>query len=329
MTEPALKNVTAARVLPLAQKRRWSSLLFRLRIEEFIALVFFGPMVYLTAKAYFFLDAQGHVSRRFVGDVERVFAVVIVAVLVMFIARYRPRWKALRDALPFVYCIAIYTNLHDTIHFANPHDIHDKLIAIDGWLFGVQPCVWAQQFVRPWLTEIMSFCYMLFFLWSPLLAGVLYFQKKKTEFRNTLASVILCFYTGYILYVICPAVPPRITLSHMFTVGFNGTPIAGAALKMISILPEDSRAAFPSLHSAVTLLTLLFAWKYARILFWAILPFCTGLFLSTIYLRHHYVVDLLAGFALGILAFFYGPRIEAWWQSRRPGTDRVISNRIV
>lgn len=318
MSRSISKAADAEQSVSAIQNHRWLSAPFRLRIEEFIALVFFGPMVYLTAKAYFFFEAQGHVPKRFVGDVQRVAAVVVVIAFVILIARFRPSWTLLRDGLPFGFCIAIYTNLHDTIHFANPHDIHDALIAIDGWLFGVQPCVWVQQFIHPWLTEIFSFCYMLFFLWAPLVAAVLYFQGKKTEFRNTLVSVILCFYTGYFLYIIFPAAPPRITLEHMFTVRFDGTPIADAALKMISVLPSDSRAAFPSLHCAVTLLALLFAWKYSRTLFWIILPFCVGLILSTIYLRHHYVIDDVAGFALGILAFIYGPRIDAWWRSHQP-----------
>jgi membrane-associated phospholipid phosphatase len=318
MTEPTDTDIRTDQSQSDLKKRHWLSNIFRLRIEEFLALLFFAPMVYLTAKAYLFFAAEGHVSRRFVGGVQRAIAVVIVVGITALIARFRPNWKVLRDGLPFAFCIAIYTNLHDTIHFANPHDIHDTLIAIDGWLFGVQPCVWAQQFVRPWLTEILSFCYMLFFLWSPLLASVLYFQGKKTEFRYTLASIILCFYAGYILYVAFPAVPPRITLEDLFTVKFDGTPIADAAQTMINVLPSHSRAAFPSLHAAVTLVTLLFAWKYARLLFWLILPFCTGLLISTIYLRHHYAIDLIAGFALGILAFMYGPRIEAWWQSHHP-----------
>jgi len=305
---------------------RYFQWVFRLRIEEFLALLFFGPMVYLTAKAYLFFKASGKVPRVFVGDVQRVFAVVVVIVIALLISKYRPNWKFLRDSLPFAYCLAIYTNLHDTIHFANPHDIHSTLIAIDQWLFGVQPAVWAQQFIHPVLTEIFSFCYMIFFLFAPLVAFTLYLQGRKGPFRETLVSVILCFYTGYILYVIFPAVPPRITLKEMYTIQFNGTPIADAALNMVSLLPSDSRAAFPSLHSAVTLLSLMFAFKYVRWLFWVMLPFCTGLLLSTIYLRHHYVIDLIAGFVLGILAFIFGPKIDRWWRSRNPKPAEAGSN---
>ncbi|UCE64902.1 MAG: inositol phosphorylceramide synthase [Candidatus Zixiibacteriota bacterium] len=300
-----------------AAKSCWYSAIFRLRIEEFIALVFFFPMLYFTAKAYMYFKSQGDVPNVFVGDVQRVFGIIIAVIITLLITRYRPGWTFLRDSLPFAFCIAIYTNLHDTIHFANPNDIHHYLIAIDQWMFGAQPAVWAERFIHPVLTEIFSFCYMIFFAFGPAVALTLYLQKRKTEFRAVMVSVVLCFYAGYLLYVLFPAVPPRITLQHLFTIKFNGTPLADTAIAMINVLPRESRAAFPSLHAAVTLLSLVLAYKYVRWLFWILLPFCTGLLLSTVYLRHHYVIDLIAGFILSILALIYGPRVDAWWNSRR------------
>jgi len=295
----------------------WYGWIYGLRIEEFLAFLFFGPMVYFTSKAYFYFKAAGDVPRVFIGDVQRVFAIISVVVISLLITRYRPRWTFLRDSLPFAYCLAIYTNLHDTIHFVNPNDVHHALIAIDQWIFGVQPAVWAERFIHPALTEIFSFCYMIFFLFAPLVAFTLYLKGKKSEFRETLVSVVLCFYAGYILYVIFPAAPPRIMLKDMYSLHFNGTPIADAALGIVNLLPSDSRAAFPSLHAAVTLLSLIFAFKYIRWLFFLMFPFCAGLILSTIYLRHHYVVDLVAGFILGIAAFIFAPKIDRWWRARR------------
>ncbi|MEE9555327.1 MAG: phosphatase PAP2 family protein [candidate division Zixibacteria bacterium] len=306
-----------------ASRAPWFNRIFNLRIEEFLALLFFGPMVYLTAKTYLFFKTAGDVPRVFIGDVQRVFGILVVVGITLLIIRYRPKWTFLRDTLPFAYCLAIYTNLHDTIHFANPNDIHDTLIAIDQWMFGVQPVVWAEQFIQPVLTEFFSFCYMIFFLFAPIVALTLLVNGRRTQFRETLISVILCFYAGYILYVIFPAAPPRIMLKDMYTIGFNGTPIADAALMMVNLLPSDSRAAFPSLHAAVTLLSLMFAFKYVRWLFWAMLPFCTGLILSTIYLRHHYVIDLLVGFLLGVLAFIYGPKIDYWWTSKSRSGEAI------
>ncbi len=309
---------------------RLKCFIFSFRIEEFAALLFFFPMAYLTIKAYTYFLALGNVPNVFKGDMKRLIIVVIVIIIAYLIARYRRNWRLLRDLLPFSYCLAIYTNLHDTVHFANPNDIHDSLIAVDQWLFGVQPCVWAQRFIHPTLTDIFSFCYMIFFLFAPIVALVLYLKKMRLEFRETLVTVILCFYCGYILYVLFPAAPPRLTLKHLFYVKFDGSPIHDMETMMFNVLPSESRCAFPSLHAAVTLLSLMFAWKYTRITFWILLPFCLGLFLSTIYLRHHYVVDLLAGWALAVLAFWLLPRLDRWWRAKAEScaAERERANRL-
>jgi membrane-associated phospholipid phosphatase len=51
--------------------------------------------------------------------------------------------------------------------------------------------------------------------------------------------------------------------------------------------------------------------------FWIALPLAVGLWVSTIYLRHHYVVDLLAGFALAPVALWAAPRLDRWWAARQ------------
>jgi len=300
----------------MAILNRLKRFVFSMRLEEFVAFVYFWPMAYFTFKAYAYFQSQGDIPRRFTGDMQRLGAVVLAILITYIIARKKPNWAFLRDALPFAYCLAIYTNLHDTVHFVNPHDIQDKLIAIDQWLFGLQPSVWAEQFIRPWLTELLSFCYMLFFLLAPLVAFILYLKKRRAEFRETLSTVILCFYMGYFFYILFPAVSPSIALSDMYRLHFDGTPLADAELKLISILPSQARDAFPSLHTAVTLLTLAFAFKYLRWLFWLLLPVCIGLLVATVYLRHHYVIDLIAGVFLALAAYLIIPRLERWWQAQ-------------
>jgi membrane-associated phospholipid phosphatase len=80
-------------------------------------------------------------------------------------------------------------------------------------------------------------------------------------------------------------------------------------------MPNDAaRAAFPSLHSAVSILALYYAWKYCRWFFPILLAFVAGLLVSTVYLRHHWVVDLLAGALLVPWALWITPRFEAWWR---------------
>ncbi len=131
--------------------------------------------------------------------------------------------------------------------------------------------------------------------------------------------MLVCFYLGYVLYVVFPAAPPRLVLVFEFTKNLRGysqvfsTLSAGA----FALLPTDSRAAFPSLHTAVSTVALIYAWRYARPFFYVLVPFVLGLWASTIYLRHHYFVDLVAGWLLAPLAVWMAPHIEAFWRRQQ------------
>jgi membrane-associated phospholipid phosphatase len=66
-------------------------------------------------------------------------------------------------------------------------------------------------------------------------------------------------------------------------------------------------------------MTLYYARKFReRALTALLLPAVTGLILSTVYLRYHYVVDVLAGIALTVLTVYLAPPLYAW-SSRSTG----------
>lgn len=294
-----------------------------MRPEEAIAVLFLLPTTWLTVVAHYFAPESGVVGPRFAGGVIRIGVAFLCAATLYLSARRKPAYGTplfvLREMLPFLLCILIYTNLHDTIGFVNPNDIHQYLIDLDVWLFGVEPCLWAEQFYTRARTEIFQLFYMSFSILAPAVPLVLLAQKRFEDFRLAALSIILCFYVGYVLYLLFPAAPPRIVLASEFKKNLGGDPLFAtmAANSALSLLPTDSRAAFPSLHAAVSLLSLGLAWRFTRGLFVALLPLVLGLWVSTIYLRHHYVVDLFAGFALAPLAYWLAPRLDEWWRKQR------------
>ena len=294
-----------------------------MRPEEAIAVLFLLPTTWLTVVAHYFAPESGVVGPRFAGGVIRIGVAFVCAATLYLSARRKPAYGTplfvLREMLPFLLCILIYTNLHDTIGFVNPNDIHQYLIDLDVWLFGVEPCLWAEQFYTRARTEIFQLSYLSFSILAPAGPLVLLAQKRFEDFRRAALSIILCFYVGYVLYVLFPAAPPRIVLASEFKKNLGGDPLFAsmAANSALALLPTDSRAAFPSLHAAVSLLSLGLAWRFTRGLFVALLPLVLGLWVSTVYLRHHYVVDLFAGFLLAPLAYWLAPRLEAWWQRQR------------
>jgi membrane-associated phospholipid phosphatase len=302
--------------------------LFRLRVEEAIALAFLVPTTWLTVTAYLYGLEAGVLGARYPGGVVRL-SVAAAALAVLALAlRLRPGSRAargLRETVPFLACVLIYTNLHDTIGFVNPHDVHYWLIGLDRALFGVEPCVWAERFITPARTELMQFLYLNFFWIAPSTSLLLLLRRRWSEFRATTLGVVVCFYLGYALYVMFPAAPPRLVLVYEFSRNLRGYPVGFSALsaRAFALLPVDSRAAFPSLHAAVSLVVLVYAWRYLRSWFFVLLPFVIGLWVSTIYLRHHYFVDLVAGWALAPVALAGAPRLDAWWSRRQRALGHV------
>jgi membrane-associated phospholipid phosphatase len=306
---------------------RLRRLLFRLRPEEVVALAFVLPTSWLTIAAYLYAREAGVLGPRYPGGVVRL---ALVVALLAGLALALRRWpgstavRGLRETVPLLACFLIYTNLHDTIGFVNPHDVHHWLAALDGLIFGVQPCVWAERFITPARTEVMNFLYFNFFWIAPSTSLILLVQRRWPEFRAATLGVVTCFFMGYALYVVFPAAPPRLVLVYEFTKNLRGYPVGFSSLSAsaFSLLPVNSRAAFPSLHTASSLVALVFAWRYLRWRLWKwnvrwwfflLLPFVLGLWASTIYLRHHYFVDLVAGWLLAPVAVWTAPRVDAWW----------------
>jgi membrane-associated phospholipid phosphatase len=68
---------------------------------------------------------------------------------------------------------------------------------------------------------------------------------------------------------------------------------------------ERPTAAFPSSHVGIaTVLMILAIQARNKILFFALLPLYLLLCVATVYLKAHYVIDSISGFAVGI-GFFY------------------------
>ncbi len=55
----------------------------------------------------------------------------------------------------------------------------------------------------------------------------------------------------------------------------------------------------PSGHTQMVLMVLFLARRYEKVLFYVFLPIICGLILSTVYLRYHYVIDLIGRCGIG------------------------------
>ena len=300
--------------------------IFKLRLEEFLALVLLIPMLFFMVIYY---NKDGFRA----SNVDRFLITGLVFFLFLGIIKLKDLelllkskvgrlikiiLEFLRETLPFAFCISIYTNMHDMVHLVNPNDVDASLIAWDDFLLGFQPAIYLEPFITPELTDFMYFSYSSFLIYILLFTMYLYVKKKKVAFRETLVSVILTFYIGYVGYVIFPAVGPKFTMSHLFETSLSGTFISDrlSFLMNYEISEYTRRDCFPSLHNGVIFLILLFAFKYEKIYAYLFFPFAIALFISTLYLRYHYFVDMIAGFLLAIIIFYLGPVMNNHWEKK-------------
>ncbi|HEU4724641.1 MAG TPA: hypothetical protein VFU59_04995, partial [Candidatus Eisenbacteria bacterium] len=201
-----------------AARGGFARLLFSFRPEEVATLLLFVPMAYALGSIAAFgggMPLRGPTAGYPDAFTRLVFLAGSVVVF-LWVVRTKPEWTFARDVLPFLFAANVYANLHDMIAFFAAPDITNFLYELDVKLFGVEPTVWAQRFATPLLTDFFTICYWLFYVLPPLLGLLLYLRGEWQSFRETLVSIVLCLYVGYIGYVALPAGPPRYTIPELF-----------------------------------------------------------------------------------------------------------------
>lgn len=199
----------------------------------------------------------------------------------------------------------IFHELQYLVHPVHPVDIDTGLLAMDYALFGVNPTQWCEQFTVPWLTEYLQLAYMSFYFLPFMLCAPLYRRHHWEAFQASLCALLLGYYTSYLLYFLAPARGPRFYLEH--TTPLHGLWLATFLQQTLDALEGIQRDAFPSGHTAIAVIVLGMAARYQpqRL---PVLSLITGsLIVSTVYLRYHYVIDVVAGvfLALGCIATAY------------------------
>ncbi len=236
-----------------------------------------------------------------------------------------PALLVIRDFVPFLVALVLYETLHDLTPLLR-HDVVDgALIAIDRKLFGVDAAVWMGRFGSPWLTRVRVFCYLSYFFAPAILAALIYWADRRQLFRDFLVSLCVTTLLGYTGYLLVPAVGPYIYQAALFPARLPGGGLDSQSsfISIVDALKGSARDCFPSLHTAHTTVVLAFAWRWSRAAFALYLPIALGLYVSTIYLRMHYAVDVAAGFAVAAIAVAVGPRLERWWYRPAPAMLRA------
>lgn len=213
--------------------------------------------------------------------------------------------------------LASYLMLRDLLPAVRPDDLDASLLAADVRLFGVEPTLLLEPYSSPRVVEYFAFFYFSYFTICLLFAGGVIGVNRSPIATSEFAigsSLVYCL--GQLGYVAVPAHGPVHYLESQFAAPLTGgfffrcvleTVHAGSAMKDV----------FPSLHTAAPVWFALFAWRRARTgggRVWQVASalsafFAINIVCSTVVLRWHYVVDVMAGLVLAFGAAWAAPRL--------------------
>jgi membrane-associated phospholipid phosphatase len=229
-----------------------------------------------------------------------------------FILRPQNFWqkaaKTYLDFYPLIFMFTVFESFFMILPYFNPHDYDRVLSQMDFRMFGVYPTVWIERWIRPWLTDLLYLVYFIYYPFPLFILIWLYKKHKFTELDRSVFLLLLVNYGAYIIYFFVPAMGPRYyePVMRMQTQSLNGIFLAVPIREIIHFFEPNKFDAFPSLHTATTLTTLIIMAKYNKKMFLIFLPLFLGILVAVVYCRFHYVVDIFAGIVWTIIGVTAG-----------------------
>jgi membrane-associated phospholipid phosphatase len=235
---------------------------------------------------------------------------------------YPVRWGVYRLCIAGV-LLENYLMLRLLLPLVRPDQVDEQLYQLDLRLFGVEPALWMERLNQRPIIEYFSFFYFsYFFICGTYLLTVVVIGKGGRRTAEFAVGTLIVFCIGQLGYMAVPAVGPIRYLTSHFSGPLNGgffwscvsrTVEAGSAMKDV----------FPSLHTAVPTWFTLFSvnqartdprWKWpSRVIGF----FAANIIFSTMLLRWHYAIDVVAGLCLATTAGLLTPKIVLWEERLR------------
>lgn len=185
--------------------------------------------------------------------------------------------------------------------------------------FGKQPAEWLEPMISHPFTLILSGAYLSWFILTYGTVLLLVFRSRQAVLSYA-ASALVTFYMGYLIYLLVPGLGPMYTYS--FSIPMGGL----TALLENPNFIQPAADVFPSLHTAISVVMLVEVWRSHRI--WTALyaPIVFLIIFSTIYLRIHYAVDVIAGILLAVWVTAWSPSLLKFWKRLQDSNQNSSQN---
>lgn len=206
--------------------------------------------------------------------------------------------------------LALVLGIFSAMGWIIPHLRAETMDASLAWwdlqVFGSDPTRWFDS-MSPGAATLLQLSYTSYYFLFVAIAVVLLWRRDLRELLHVSGTIVGCFLTTYVGYYLVPAHGPRTYFAYDEPLPLTG--VARGIHDLLDQLEKIKLDAFPSGHTALSVLTLALLFRLRARIAWLIAPFVAGLIVSTVALRYHYAVDVLAGLLCTLLWYPFGYRL--------------------
>ena len=207
----------------------------------------------------------------------------------------------IRSFLPFALLSYWYPETYYFNDFIFPN-LDQYFIAADQFLFGCQPSLeFCRLMPQAWFSELMYFGYFSYYF--IFFGTALWCFIKQKELAGKAVFIFTCsFYLYYFVFAVLPVVGPQ----FYYQAPLNEVPDGYFFCDLMRFLQdtgEKPTGAFPSSHVGITFTVVIFIFQHCRHLLKYVLPLFIILVLSTVYIKAHYVIDVIGGFVSVVVTY--------------------------
>lgn len=268
-----------------------------------------------------------------------------IVILAMYYGGTFMRNRVRPFCMPLLWTAVIYDSMRfysdyirGPIHVAEPYNFDKKFFGITTAAGVLTPNEWWQQHTH-WLLDLYTGFFYIAFIGIFIAIGLWWYfrySKDSLEHKSALQMmwsflwVNLIGFTTYYWYAAAP--PWYVSIYGLGPANMEARANPAGCIRFDQILgtnffgemygrSADVFGAIPSLHVAYPLLAVLFAFRLKKLRTFTSIYFLSMCF-SAVYLNHHYVLDVMAGWAYAVLTFAL---VLKYWPGRVEAPQTVLT----
>jgi membrane-associated phospholipid phosphatase len=238
------------------------------------------------------------------------FGHVTAIVLMVLLARWpAPLAQFARHWYLLLYVPFCYKQIPSLVNALRLRPADTLLARWDQAMWKVDPVLWLSSMQNSLVTELLQLVYTMFIPGTVLLGIILWWRRSRPEFRYGTFLIAMTFLVSYLGYLVLPARGPRFMADSLQHPALHGLWTFQSLQNLLDSLEGAQYDCFPSGHVAVVLVGCWIARRISPLVFYGFSVFATLITVSTVYLRYHYVIDVIAGILLAIVVIAAAPAI--------------------